>query len=123
MYTKLAPDGRFRRIRHCERSDQSGHSREARAIPPLPEPARAGTQRQDEYGRADAHRSRTGAGREGSGDAASAAEGKAMNPHGPERRSQEALWDVRDVARFLKASVSWVYKAAERGELPCIRVG
>ena len=44
-----------------------------------------------------------------------------MNPHGPERRSEEALWDVRDVARFLKASVSWVYKAAERGELPRAR--
>jgi excisionase family DNA binding protein len=46
-----------------------------------------------------------------------------VNPHGPERRSQEALWDVRDVARFLKASVSWVYKAAERGDLPSTRIG
>jgi len=46
-----------------------------------------------------------------------------MNPHGPERRSQEALWDVRDVAWFLKASVSWVYKAVERGDLPCVRIG
>ena len=46
-----------------------------------------------------------------------------MNPFGVERRVQRTLWDVRDVARYLKASVSWVYKAAERGELPCMRVG
>jgi len=46
-----------------------------------------------------------------------------MSPFGVERRAQQTLWDVRDVARYLKASVSWVYKAAERGELPCIRVG
>jgi excisionase family DNA binding protein len=46
-----------------------------------------------------------------------------MNPHGIERRVEHTLWDVRDVARFLKASVSWVYKAAERGDLPCIRIG
>ena len=36
-----------------------------------------------------------------------------MNPHGIERRVEQTLWDVRDVARFLKASVSWVYKAPE----------
>jgi len=46
-----------------------------------------------------------------------------MNPFGVERRVQRTLWDVRDVAQYLKASVSWVYKAAERCELPCIRVG
>jgi excisionase family DNA binding protein len=46
-----------------------------------------------------------------------------MNPYGVERRAEQTLWDVRDVARFLKASVSWVYKAAERGDLPCIRIG
>ncbi|OLD47072.1 MAG: hypothetical protein AUI48_05410 [Chloroflexi bacterium 13_1_40CM_2_68_14] len=46
-----------------------------------------------------------------------------MNPFGVERRAERTLWDVRDVAGYLKASVSWVYKAAERGELPCIRVG
>jgi len=46
-----------------------------------------------------------------------------MNPFGVERRVQRTLWDVRDVARYLKASVSWVYKAAERGELPSLRVG
>lgn len=46
-----------------------------------------------------------------------------MNPFGVERRVQRTLWDVRDVAKYLKASVSWVYKASERRELPCIRVG
>ncbi len=35
----------------------------------------------------------------------------------------ESLWDARDVARYIKASVSWVYKAAERGEMPCVRLG
>ena len=46
-----------------------------------------------------------------------------MNPYGAERRVEQTLWDVRDVAGYLKASVSWVYKAAERGDLPCIRIG
>ena len=35
----------------------------------------------------------------------------------------ESLWDARDVARHIKSSVSWVYKAAERGEVPCVRLG
>jgi excisionase family DNA binding protein len=35
----------------------------------------------------------------------------------------EGLWDANDVARFLKASRSWVYHRAESGELPCLRVG
>jgi excisionase family DNA binding protein len=35
----------------------------------------------------------------------------------------ERLWTVRDVAAFLQASTSYVYKAAERGEVPCRRVG
>jgi excisionase family DNA binding protein len=33
------------------------------------------------------------------------------------------LWTAREVAKHLRASISWVYKAAERGELPCIRLG
>jgi excisionase family DNA binding protein len=40
-----------------------------------------------------------------------------------ERRAGQTLWNVHDVAQYLKASVSWVYKAAERGELPCVRIG
>jgi excisionase family DNA binding protein len=35
----------------------------------------------------------------------------------------DSLWDASDVARFLKASRSWVYHRAESGELPCLRVG
>ena len=33
------------------------------------------------------------------------------------------LWTAKDVATYLRASRSWVYKAAEAGDLPCIRVG
>ncbi len=46
-----------------------------------------------------------------------------MNPFGTERRVEQTLWDVRDVSRYLRASISWVYKAAERGYLPCICIG
>jgi excisionase family DNA binding protein len=35
----------------------------------------------------------------------------------------ENLWTVEDVARFVKCSKSWVYKASESGELPCVRIG
>lgn len=37
--------------------------------------------------------------------------------------SDEGLWNAQDVARYLKASRSWVYHRAESGELPCLRVG
>jgi excisionase family DNA binding protein len=37
--------------------------------------------------------------------------------------SIDKLWRVADVARYLRASISWVYKAAERGDLPCVRFG
>ena len=33
------------------------------------------------------------------------------------------LWTAGDVARYLRASLSFVYKAAETGKLPCLRVG
>jgi hypothetical protein len=39
-----------------------------------------------------------------------------MNSVEVERRAGQTLRDVRDVARYLKASISRVYKAAERGE-------
>ena len=39
------------------------------------------------------------------------------------RRASEALWTADEVAAFIKCSVSYVYKSAERGELPCVRVG
>ena len=32
--------------------------------------------------------------------------------------SIDRLWTVREAAEFLARSTSWVYKAAERGELP-----
>ena len=35
----------------------------------------------------------------------------------------EALWDATDVARYLKASRSWVYQRAEAGLLPSLRIG
>ena len=35
----------------------------------------------------------------------------------------DQLWNVRDVARYLRASRSWVYKAAERNTIPAVRVG
>lgn len=35
---------------------------------------------------------------------------------------EEGLWDVKDVARYLKASKSWVYQQAEAGLLPCHRM-
>ena len=35
----------------------------------------------------------------------------------------ESLWTVKDVARLLKASSSWVYKNAERGHIPCVHIG
>jgi predicted DNA-binding transcriptional regulator AlpA len=35
----------------------------------------------------------------------------------------EPLWKVGDVAQFLSMSVSWVYKEAEAGRLPCVRIG
>ena len=35
----------------------------------------------------------------------------------------ESRWDVKDVAAYLKCSRSWVYKAAEKGWLPCERYG
>ena len=41
----------------------------------------------------------------------------------PAIANPDTLWDVDSVARYLSASKSWVYKAAERGELPCIRIG
>lgn len=38
------------------------------------------------------------------------------------RATAEALWDVTDVAEFLKVSRSWVYHQVEAGRLACIRI-
>ena len=35
----------------------------------------------------------------------------------------EPLMKAADVARLLNMSTSWVFKAAERGTLPCVRIG
>lgn len=35
----------------------------------------------------------------------------------------ESLWSVQDVARYLGMSRSWVYRQAEAGELPHIKLG
>lgn len=37
--------------------------------------------------------------------------------------STEPLWTWREVADYLRASRSWVYKAAEAGTLPSLRIG
>ena len=37
--------------------------------------------------------------------------------------ARETLWDVNDVARYLKVSRSWVYHRAEAGQLPLRRIG
>ena len=41
----------------------------------------------------------------------------------PYAAAPDPLWTAADVARFLNASQSYVYKAAEAGRLPCIRIG
>lgn len=40
-----------------------------------------------------------------------------------EQQIEQQLWDVSDVAQYLKVSRSWVYHRAESGELPCLRIG
>ncbi|MFT3714048.1 MAG: helix-turn-helix domain-containing protein [Archangium sp.] len=37
--------------------------------------------------------------------------------------STDRIWRVSEVAQYLSMSVSWVYKAAEAGEIPCFRIG
>ncbi len=43
--------------------------------------------------------------------------------HQPTLTTPETLWDVKDVAAYLKSSRSFVYKAVEAGTLPCLRIG
>jgi excisionase family DNA binding protein len=35
----------------------------------------------------------------------------------------DCQWKVKEAARFLSCSVSWIYKAAAKGEIPCVRIG
>ena len=37
--------------------------------------------------------------------------------------SSDDLWDANDVARYIKASRSWVYHQAEAGKIPHLRIG
>ncbi|HEY3451681.1 MAG TPA: helix-turn-helix domain-containing protein [Myxococcales bacterium] len=37
--------------------------------------------------------------------------------------AEENLWTVARVAKFLDLSTCWVYRAAERDELPVLRIG
>jgi excisionase family DNA binding protein len=52
---------------------------------------------------------------------------RAVTHDEPARRRRNAmdkgLWDVRAVGEFLSVPSSWVYAAAERGELPAFKVG
>ena len=44
-------------------------------------------------------------------------------PAPPAASEDDRLWTVRDVARFLSMSPSWVYQASAGGTLPCLRIG
>lgn len=35
----------------------------------------------------------------------------------------EPLWRIADVAKFLRASVSWVHRAAREGTIPSLQLG
>jgi excisionase family DNA binding protein len=35
----------------------------------------------------------------------------------------ESQWKVKEAAEFLSCSTSWIYKAAAKGLIPCIRIG
>ncbi len=42
--------------------------------------------------------------------------------HPPLLAIDETMWTAKDVAAFLKCSISWVYGKAESGELPNVRI-
>lgn len=54
----------------------------------------------------------------GAAEAASGGHGRIDSSLPPENE----LWDVRAAARFLKMSMSWVYKRVEDGTLPVARL-
>jgi excisionase family DNA binding protein len=37
--------------------------------------------------------------------------------------SEEPLWNVQEVAAYLRMSTKWVYRFASTGRLPCCHVG
>ena len=44
-------------------------------------------------------------------------------PGGLDDPDDEDLWQPERVARFLGMSRHWVYKAAERGDIPYLKIG
>jgi excisionase family DNA binding protein len=46
-----------------------------------------------------------------------------ISPRDSDEGLDAGLWTVRQAARFLNLSVSWVYKQAELGTLPTVRLG
>ena len=53
-----------------------------------------------------------------SGEEAAIRRGDTAQSSGPVQLPPDRLWTVHQAAAFLGRSTSWVYKAAERGELP-----
>ena len=46
-----------------------------------------------------------------------------MSSTNPTTPAAEGRWTAEDVARYFKASRSWVYQQAEAGLLPSLRIG
>lgn len=46
-----------------------------------------------------------------------------MSANTPTARADEPRWTVKDVAAYLQCSTSKIYKAAEVGTLPAVRLG
>ncbi len=46
-----------------------------------------------------------------------------MSEHERQHEHLEPLWTVRDVAAYLRTSVSWVYRESAAGALPVLRIG
>jgi hypothetical protein len=44
-------------------------------------------------------------------------------PKMPSLAADETLWEAKDVATYLKMSISWVRKRTARGEIPFLRIG
>ena len=37
--------------------------------------------------------------------------------------TSESLWNVKDLAKYLRTTTHAIYKLVERGQVPCIRIG
>jgi excisionase family DNA binding protein len=42
---------------------------------------------------------------------------------GQSEQREEALWNVRECARYLNMSVSWIYQQVEAGSIPFAKLG